>query len=200
MVRAPTLAHWSHTTPPARCSYSYRLCPASSDLSESCFRARHLQFGSRTQRLIAPSGKLLAELTAVRTSVGTSPPGSQWTRNPIPMNASDAAPVAGGAGRGPFHFAVEDEVRAPAVPEKRTHKTESSRTKSPSHLPLPPCRRPFATSPLRAAGDRPLRHHARRLRAVVAVGRGADKAGTPPLVHATCSRSRALVCPRRCSH
>merc|ERR1712107_823030 len=66
--------------------YSYRLCPRSSNLTEECFQQHHLQFvGNKSW--IQYAGKDESNRTAIdaiRVSEGTNPPGSQWTRNPIP--------------------------------------------------------------------------------------------------------------------
>ncbi len=66
--------------------YTYRLCPKSSALTEECFQKHILeyaeadtswiQFGSDTSNRTA--------ITATRTSEGTYPKGSVWTKNPIP--------------------------------------------------------------------------------------------------------------------
>jgi len=71
--------------------YSYRLCPKSSALTEECFQQHHLQFvGDKSW--IQWAGKDESNRTAIdatRVSEGTNPPGSQWTKNPIPACAGD---------------------------------------------------------------------------------------------------------------
>ena len=68
--------------------YQYRLCPKPKDhldLTEECFQKMPLKFVGNTQWL--QKGGLFdtrVAISAMRTDVGTSPPGSQWTRNPIP--------------------------------------------------------------------------------------------------------------------
>jgi hypothetical protein len=66
--------------------YSYRLCPKSSKLTEECFQKHHLQFvGDKSW--IQYAGQDESNRTAIdatRVSEGTNPPGSQWTKNPIP--------------------------------------------------------------------------------------------------------------------
>jgi hypothetical protein len=102
--------------------YSYRLCPASSSSpsspwalpTEACFQAHHLRFNGTEQRLIGRDGSVLATFDAIRTSNGTYPPHSQWTRNPIAMEEDLWAPAPMAKGRGPFGFAVEDSIEVPA--------------------------------------------------------------------------------------
>merc|ERR1719230_2352157 len=71
--------------------YSYRLCPRSSELTEECFQRHHLQFvGDKSW--LQWAGKDESNRTAInatRVSEGTNPPGSQWTKNPIPACAGD---------------------------------------------------------------------------------------------------------------
>jgi len=69
--------------------YSYRLCkvPAEghSGLTEDCFQQTPLRFSSDRQWVqYGEDESTRAEFPASRTDVGTTPPGSQWTRNPIP--------------------------------------------------------------------------------------------------------------------
>jgi len=65
--------------------YAVRLCPLSGDLTEECFQQHHLpfkgfsswiQFGSNLSHRV--------EIRANRTTLGTNPSGSQWTKVPIP--------------------------------------------------------------------------------------------------------------------
>jgi hypothetical protein len=57
----------------------------------------------------------VATVPAIRTSTGTFPEGSQWTRNPFPMNDEGVGALIPGLpdvfGRGPFPYSVMDEVR-----------------------------------------------------------------------------------------
>jgi len=62
--------------------YSYRLCPASSNLTEDCFQGHHLQFANNWTWI--QRGDERTKIPAVRTRIGTSPVGSEWTRVPIP--------------------------------------------------------------------------------------------------------------------
>jgi len=67
--------------------YSYRLCPADNELTENCFQQHPLTLLGDKQWLQWGHGLDMnnrTEIPAVRTTVGTVPKGSQWTRNPIP--------------------------------------------------------------------------------------------------------------------
>jgi hypothetical protein len=72
--------------------YSWRLCPASTDLSdphqaEDCFRRYPLPFADQSHT-IQWSGNLTVrdsvKISASQTSSGTTPAGSTWRRHPIP--------------------------------------------------------------------------------------------------------------------
>lgn len=94
----------------------YRLCPASSNLTEDCFQDGTLPFEGESQWLVDDAGAVLASLPAVRTSQGTTPTGSSWARNPVPMfPGALKPPFAHIRGRGPFHFGVVDTVRVPTI-------------------------------------------------------------------------------------
>ena len=65
--------------------YSYRICPKSENLTEACFQHRPLQLvGDSSWIQFSDDRKNRSIITAMRTTNGTFPPGSQWTRNPIP--------------------------------------------------------------------------------------------------------------------
>ena len=65
--------------------YAYRLCPAEEKLTEACFQANHLEFVQDRQALLFRNGSRLSiSEHSVYVSQGTSPPGSMWTRIPIP--------------------------------------------------------------------------------------------------------------------
>jgi len=66
--------------------YNFRLCPYSGDrntLTEECFQTLPLKFAGDIQWVQYQNGTRV-EFKAKRVSVGTTPKGSQWTRNPIP--------------------------------------------------------------------------------------------------------------------
>jgi hypothetical protein len=65
--------------------YAYRLCPADAPVTEECFQAHHLAFEGNTTTAHFVNGTEI-EIPAVRTTQGTIPAGSQWTRNPVPTN------------------------------------------------------------------------------------------------------------------
>jgi len=64
--------------------YSYRLCKDGQELTEECFQATVLDFASDIQWVQYGEGGERVEFVANRTREGTFPPGSQWSRNPIP--------------------------------------------------------------------------------------------------------------------
>lgn len=71
---------------------SWRLCKKSETVSEDCFAHNSLEFFGDTQWIryqpMMQWGKALQlpdfPIPAVRVSEGTHPPGSHWTRNPVP--------------------------------------------------------------------------------------------------------------------
>lgn len=67
--------------------YSYRLCRLPAEgrggVTEACFQQTPLSFVGDTQWIHFDTGSRV-EIPAVRSSEGTTPAGSQWTRNPVP--------------------------------------------------------------------------------------------------------------------
>lgn len=67
--------------------YAYRLCKLPEEgrmsMTEECFQQTHLDFVGDTQWIHFDNGTRTA-IPAMRTSEGTTPAGSMWTRNPIP--------------------------------------------------------------------------------------------------------------------
>lgn len=99
--------------------YTYRICPVNSDLSEACFQQNVLEFTGATQEIIDVTGKVVAEIPAIRTNSKTFPVGSTWTRNPVPTEKNASAPIPGLPdlwGRGPFFYSIQDKVIVPKVP------------------------------------------------------------------------------------
>jgi len=69
--------------------YSYRLCKLPEEgrkgLTEECFQQTPLRFvGDKQWVQYGEDKSTRYEFSAVRTDQGTTPPGSQWTKNPIP--------------------------------------------------------------------------------------------------------------------
>lgn len=66
--------------------YSYRLCRRAEGeaLTEECFQQMPLRFAGDTQWVQYGEGGVKTEFLANRTTEGTWPEGSQWTKNPIP--------------------------------------------------------------------------------------------------------------------
>ena len=123
--------------------YSYRLCKVppegKSYLSEECFQRTPLKFhGDKQWAQYGEDQSTRVEFMANRTSVGTFPKGSQWTKNPIPPckyylggrhdhddkckeGLQFPAPADGLFGYGisiypsvePFKFSVIDKVQIP---------------------------------------------------------------------------------------
>lgn len=62
--------------------YTYRLCPASEELTEDCFRKYPIKFAGR-QMLQYDNGTRL-EITPTYVTEGVEPKGSMWAMNPIP--------------------------------------------------------------------------------------------------------------------
>merc|ERR1712048_893904 len=52
-------------------------------VTEECFQQTPLSFVGETQWIHFDNGTRVA-IPALRTKEGTTPPGSQWTRNPVP--------------------------------------------------------------------------------------------------------------------
>jgi hypothetical protein len=97
------------------------------ELTEECFQSHHLDFVGNTSVIqFNHDINNRSEIPAMRTSTGTHPPGSMWTRNPIP--AGDLGgfgpghefppPLPGIEGFGPVfgdyvfdHFLVMDKLQ-----------------------------------------------------------------------------------------
>ena len=74
--------------------YSYRLCPRlpSVPLTEACFQRNVLAFVGNTTDIVGARGEVLYTIPAARTTAGTTPAGSEWTRNPIPDQHDPGVP------------------------------------------------------------------------------------------------------------
>jgi len=127
--------------------YSYRLCKVPEEgmsaITEECFQQGHLDFAGDMQWVQYGPGGEKVEFMANRTREGTYPPGSQWTKNPIPacypyggyMEEDSSAcvngvqfppPAPGLQGFGEnfkapgyplFLFTIMDEVQVPSIIE-----------------------------------------------------------------------------------
>lgn len=93
--------------------YTYRLCPAGG-LTEECFQRTPLPFVGDTTDIIDGDGKVLHTIKATRTTVGTVPEGSMWTKNPIPMSTRNFPPPEGGYTGAPTSVNLLDRVQVPA--------------------------------------------------------------------------------------
>lgn len=63
---------------------SYRLCPSDQPLTETCFQKYPLKFSDKRVQTLQWTNGSTQDIPAVIVDVGTTPPGSQWARNPIP--------------------------------------------------------------------------------------------------------------------
>ena len=70
--------------------YVYSLCPANESLTEACFRRTTLPFVGNHHTIRHLDNDTELQIPAMQVSVGTSPPGSVWRRNPIPACNCDA--------------------------------------------------------------------------------------------------------------
>jgi hypothetical protein len=75
--------------------YAWRLCPKQGQLTEDCFQRGTLRYASNESWIQrGPDAANRTAIPAVRTSAGTFPAGSVWTKNPIPpCAAADGSPV-----------------------------------------------------------------------------------------------------------
>merc|ERR1712176_914481 len=65
--------------------YAIRLCPASEALTEECFESHHLPFEGESSWIQSGGDPTVrTKIRANRTTIGTTPSGSQWTKVPIP--------------------------------------------------------------------------------------------------------------------
>merc|ERR1711957_960832 len=97
---------------------SIRLCPSNSDLSEACFQRTVLKASRNISWIQEGSDKSSRrEIPAKRTTVGTFPAGSEWTRNPIPdREDSPLSPPLGLIGHGPFSWNITITGGGPPAP------------------------------------------------------------------------------------
>lgn len=113
--------------------YQFRLCPKpkdNMDVTEECFQKMPLKFVGNTQWLQQgnDTSKRIA-ISAMRTTIGTSPAGSQWTRYPIPAcggfgggsdgtcNGTQFPPPAPGVTYFQFvPYSIIDKVQVPNIP------------------------------------------------------------------------------------
>lgn len=63
---------------------AYRLCKADANVTEQCFQAGHLEFAGQSQWIAYPNGTR-SEMPLRMTTIGTTPKGSQWARDPVPQ-------------------------------------------------------------------------------------------------------------------
>jgi hypothetical protein len=64
--------------------YAVRLCPIDVETTEDCFQSHHLSFHGDSSWIKLSGSEERVEIKANRTTTGTHPSGSQWTKVPIP--------------------------------------------------------------------------------------------------------------------
>jgi len=96
---------------------SWRLCRSDTDLTEECFQQNVLKATSDKSWIQEGSDKSSRrEFTATRTTEGTYPSGSEWTKNPIPDRDYYFDGPLGYTGHGPHSFNLVDEYQLPNLP------------------------------------------------------------------------------------
>jgi len=93
--------------------YNYRLCPSNAQPTEECFQANTLPFATDFTTVHFVNGSRLS-IPAKRTTQGTSPAGSQWTKNPIPGKVGQFPSPFYGAVGNRWEFSLVDQVTLPA--------------------------------------------------------------------------------------
>lgn len=145
--------------------YAYRICPAANEPTEACFQAHHLAFAEGTHTVVMANGKTI-DIPAKRTTVGTFPAGSQWSKNPIPdqVGPDFPEPFPGGSGHD-WNFSLMDRLRVPSdlplgdyvlswrwdceqTPQVWSNCADISIVDSSSPAPKPPAPTPTPPSPV----------------------------------------------------
>jgi hypothetical protein len=113
--------------------YAVRLCPLASEQTEECFQKHHLPFeGDTTWIQLGEYPTVRTPIRANRTTEGTNPSGSQWTKVPIPSCGGEAggghgcddgcdapqfeSPIPGLWGNGPTNGCAGCDKRCPKSP------------------------------------------------------------------------------------
>lgn len=81
--------------------YQYRLCPLKDTLTEECFKKMPMEFAGDSSMMMSDGNML--PLKSVFVSEGTTPAGSTWQMNPIPM-VHDYFTNSSAANHGGFPF------------------------------------------------------------------------------------------------
>ena len=92
--------------------YAVRLCPSSLMPKEECFQAHTLRFATNCTTVRFVNGSTI-HIPATRTSKGTHPTGSEWTKNPIPASAGYFPSPFEGAVGSKWEFSLVDQVVVP---------------------------------------------------------------------------------------
>lgn len=101
--------------------YAYRLCPSYPTPTEECFQRTILTASARNfNKAWVQKGDDVSsrkEIPMMRTIKGTYPPGSEWTRNPIPDRQDYFPPPNNDqslVGHGPFTWSIVEYYMVPA--------------------------------------------------------------------------------------
>jgi len=151
--------------------YSYRLCPASEPLSEACFQAHPLDFVQSKQAIVFPDGHLVP-IEGIFINEGTTPPGSWWSRLPIPAaglgprclpgpNDNSSTPNACMPWEGRSNF--NGHVDGPCVPCPETPGSDCSRcsnpgSSDPKHPVNPSVKRTAFPPPVAGVAESPIQN------------------------------------------
>lgn len=119
--------------------YSYRLCPATEPLTETCFQQHPLDFVQDQQGILFPDGHVVP-IKGVFITEGTFPAGSMWSRLPIPATGlgprclpgpSDTASTPNGCMTWEGRSNHNGHVDGPCVPCPETPGSDCSRCSNP---------------------------------------------------------------------
>jgi len=91
---------------------AYRLCRKDGKITEECFQKTHLKF-TNDKTIARWKNGSIDLLEAKKTTEKSVPEGSEWMKNPIPMNCPDPAPANGLCGRRMPAVALIDKVHVP---------------------------------------------------------------------------------------
>jgi len=131
--------------------YSYRLCPASEPLTESCFQKHPLDFVQDKQAILFPDGHSVP-INGTFVTEGTFPEGSMWARLPIPATGlgprclpgpNDTAATPNGCmeweGRSNYNAHVNGPcVACPETPGSDCSRCSNPGSTDPKHPVTPP--------------------------------------------------------------
>lgn len=123
--------------------YSYRLCPATSNLTEECFQQTPLEFVQDQQAIVFEDGHIL-HVEGTFISDGTFPVGSMWAMMPMPPTWLGPRCLPGPNDTASTPYACEAweavNIDGPCKPCPQTPGSDCSRcSNGPAPAFLPPC-------------------------------------------------------------